>query len=57
MIKYFELMWYFISAIVWSICIFFHASHGHKTIMWLSVVMYVLSFIELVYTISTMMGA
>ena len=57
MIKYFELMWYFISAIVWSICIFFHASHGYNMRMWLSIVVAILSFIELVYTVSTMMGA
>lgn len=57
MVRYFELMWYFLGTIAWVICIFFHASHGYNMRMWLSIVIAILSFIELVYTVSTMMGA
>ena len=57
MVRYFELMWYFLGTIAWVICIFFHASHGYNMRMWLSIVVAILSFIELVYTIGTMMGA
>ena len=57
MVRYFELMWYFLGTIAWVICIFFHASHGYNMRMWLSIVVAILSFIELVYTISTMIGA
>lgn len=57
MIKCFEMMWYFLGTIAWIICIFFHASRGYTTRMWLSIVIAILSLIELVYTVSTMLGA
>lgn len=57
MIRCFEMMWYFLGTIVWVICIFFHASRGYNMRMWLSIIVAILSFIELVYTVSMMMGA